>query len=211
MLIIGAKGFAKEVLEILHQNGQTENLCFYDDVNDDLPEKLFGQFPVLRTIEEAKTYFNQTSNKFILGIGNPKHRAMLSDKFEKLGGELYTIVSKNAEVGSFDNSIEKGVIVTSGVIITNSITIKKGALINLNCTIGHDTTIGEYVEICPNVNISGHCTIDDGVFIGTSATILPQVHIGKNSVVAAGAVVTKDVPANVMVAGIPAVVKKELM
>ena len=31
MLIIGAKGFAKEVLEILHQNGQTENLCFYDD------------------------------------------------------------------------------------------------------------------------------------------------------------------------------------
>ena len=211
MLIIGAKGFAKEVLEILHQNGQTENLCFYDDVNDDLPEKLFGQFPVLRTIEEAKTYFNQTSNKFILGIGNPKHRAMLSDKFEKLGGELSTIVSKNAEVGSFDNSIEKGVIVTSGVIITNSITIKKGALINLNCTIGHDTTIGEYVEICPNVNISGHCVIDDGVFIGTSATILPKVHIGKNSVVAAGAVVNKDVPANVMVAGIPAVVKKEFI
>ena len=211
MLIIGAKGFAKEVLEILHQNGQTENLCFYDDVNDDLPEKLFGQFPILRTIEEAKTYFNQTSNHFVLGIGNPKHRSMLSDKFEKLGGELYTIVSKNAEVGSFDNNVGNGVIVTSGVIITNSITIKKGALINLNCTIGHDTIIGEYVEICPNVNISGHCTIDDGVFIGTSTTILPKVHIGKNSVVAAGAVVTKDVPANVMVAGIPAVVKKELI
>lgn len=211
MLIIGAKGFAKEVLEILHQNGQTENLCFYDDVNDDLPEKLFGQFPILRTIEDAKTYFKQTSNQFVLGIGNPKHRSMLSDKFENLGGELHTIVSKNAEVGSFDNNVGNGVIVTSGVIITNSITIKKGALINLNCTIGHDTTIGEYVEICPNVNISGHCTIDDGVFIGTSATILPQVHIGKNSVVAAGAVVTKDVPANVMVAGIPAVVKKEIM
>lgn len=32
MLIIGAKGFAKEVLEILHQNGETEDLCFYDDV-----------------------------------------------------------------------------------------------------------------------------------------------------------------------------------
>lgn len=211
MLIIGAKGFAKEVLEILHQNGQTENLCFYDDVNDDLPEKLFGQFPILRTIEEAKTYFNQISNQFVLGIGNPKHRAMLANKFEKFGGELYTIVSKNAEVGSFDNNVENGVIVTSGVIITNSITIKKGALINLNCTIGHDTTIGEYVEICPNVNVSGHCVIDDGVFIGTSATILPKVHIGKNSIVAAGAVVTKDVPANVMVAGIPAVVKKELI
>ena len=209
MLIIGAKGFAKEVLEILHQNGQTENLCFYDDVNDDLPGKLFGQFPILRTIGEAKTYFSQTSNQFVLGIGNPFLRKKLCDKFESIGGELSTVISKNAEIGSFDNNVGNGVIVTSGVIITNSITIKKGALINLNCTIGHDTIIGEYVEICPNVNISGHCTIDDGVFIGTSATILPKVHIGKNSVVAAGAVVTKDVPSNVMVAGIPAVVKKE--
>lgn len=211
MIIIGAKGFAKEVLEILHQNGQTENLCFYDDVTVDLPEKLFGQFPILRTMEQAKAYFNQTSNKFVLGIGNPRHRSMLADKFENIGGELFTIVSKNSEIGSFDNEISEGVIITSGVIITNSIKVKKGALINLNCTIGHDTTIGEYVEICPNVNISGHCKIDDGVFIGTSATLLPKVHIGKNSVVAAGAVVTKDVPANVMVAGIPAVIKKELI
>ena len=34
MLIIGAKGFAKELLEIFHQNNQTSNLSFYDDVND---------------------------------------------------------------------------------------------------------------------------------------------------------------------------------
>ncbi len=44
MLIIGAKGFAKEVLEILHQLNQLENVVFYDDVNNDAPEKLFGQF-----------------------------------------------------------------------------------------------------------------------------------------------------------------------
>ena len=83
-------------------------------------------------------------------------------------------------------------------------------MVNLSCTIGHDTTIGEFVEICPNVSISGRCTIGNLVFIGTGATILPDITIGNNSVVAAGSVVTKDVPDNVLVAGIPAIIKKEL-
>lgn len=52
--------------------------------------------------------------------------------------------------------------------------------------------------------------IEDGVWIGVNATILPGVTIGKKSIVAAGAVVINDVPANVMVAGNPAVFKKKL-
>jgi acetyltransferase-like isoleucine patch superfamily enzyme len=52
--------------------------------------------------------------------------------------------------------------------------------------------------------------ISDNVWIGMNATILKGVTIGENSVVAAGAVVTKSVPANVIVAGNPAVVIKEL-
>ncbi|WP_079995776.1 DapH/DapD/GlmU-related protein [Bacillus cereus] len=43
---------------------------------------------------------------------------------------------------------------------------------------------------------------------GSSATILPGVTIGNNSVIAAGAVVTKDVPANIVVAGVPTKVVK---
>lgn len=53
-------------------------------------------------------------------------------------------------------------------------------------------------------------TIKSGVYIGTNATILPGVTIGEGSVVAAGAVVTKSVPPGVMVAGVPAVIKKHL-
>ncbi len=52
--------------------------------------------------------------------------------------------------------------------------------------------------------------IGDNVWIGMGAIILKGVTIGENSVIAAGAVVTKDVPANVVVAGNPGVVVKEL-
>ncbi len=51
--------------------------------------------------------------------------------------------------------------------------------------------------------------IADNVWIGMNATILKGVTIGENSVVAAGAVVTKSVPANVVVAGNPAIVIKK--
>jgi len=47
-------------------------------------------------------------------------------------------------------------------------------------------------------------TVEDNVWIGGNATILPGVTIGKNSIIAAGAVVTKDVAANTIVGGNPA-------
>ena len=211
MLIIGAKGFAKEVLEILHQNGQTENLCFYDDVNDDLPEKLFGQFPILRTIEEAETYFNQISNQFVLGIGNPFLRKKLCDKFESIRGELSTVISKNAEIGSFGIQISLGCNILSGVKISNDVAIGKGTMVYYNSVITHDVKIGEFCEISPSVNILGRVHIGNFVSIGAGSVIFPDVLIGSNSVIAAGAVVRNDVPANVMVAGIPAVIKKEFI
>ena len=52
--------------------------------------------------------------------------------------------------------------------------------------------------------------IGDDVWIGANSTILPGVTIGDFSVVAAGSVVTKDVPSGVLVAGVPAEIKKHL-
>jgi acetyltransferase-like isoleucine patch superfamily enzyme len=52
--------------------------------------------------------------------------------------------------------------------------------------------------------------IKRNAWIGAGATILPGVTVGENAIVAAGAVVSKDVPANTVVAGVPAKVIKEI-
>lgn len=52
--------------------------------------------------------------------------------------------------------------------------------------------------------------VEDDVWIGAGSTVLPGVRIGKGAIVAAGAVVTKDVPAFTVVGGVPARVIKEL-
>lgn len=91
-------------------------------------------------------------------------------------------------------------------------------------TIGKNSTLAYKVLISTSANpnspynelaniyppIHEEVNIGDNCWIGAGAIILPGVTIGNGSVVAAGALVNKDVPDNVMVAGVPAVVKKYL-
>jgi len=100
--------------------------------------------------------------------------------------------------------------------------IGKNVFINFDCVfldLG-GITIEDNVLIAPKVSllseghpvdpnlrqslVPGHIHIKANAWIGAGATILPGVTIGENSVVAAGAVVSKDVPANTVVGGIPA-------
>ena len=210
MLIVGAKGFAKEVLEVLHQLNQLENLVFYDDVNEDIDDVLYNKFPVLKSIEQAQIFFKETDAKFTIGIGNPILRKKLYDKFTKIGGKFESTISPKASIGSYDVSIGKGTNILSGAILSNSTNIGKGCIIYYNSIITHDCNIGDFVEISPSATILGRVIIDSFTQIGANVTILPNLNIGKNVIVGAGSVVTKDIPDNSLVIGIPAVIKREL-
>jgi sugar O-acyltransferase (sialic acid O-acetyltransferase NeuD family) len=211
MLIVGAKGFAKEVLEICHQNGELQDLVFFDDVSSDIGDTLYNTFPILKSIEEAKNYFNTIDNRFTIGIGNPQLRKKMYDKFSSIGGVYTSTISKNAIIGNYEVNIDEGSNIMTNVVITNDVLIGKGVIINQISSIGHDVKIGDFTEICPNVSISGNCKLGENVFIGTGAIILPKVTIGDNSIIGAGAVVSKDIPANSVAVGIPAKVIKTLV
>lgn len=210
MLIIGAKGFAKEVLEVCHQNNELNNLMFYDDVNNDVYGKLYDQFPILKSLDEAKKYFETIDNRFTIGIGNPVLRIQIYQKFVALGGVFTSTIATTSVIGHYGNLIKEGCNVMQKVIITNDVALGKGVIINQLTSVGHDVIIDDFVEICPNVSISGNCYIGANTFIGTGAIILPKVKIGDNVIVGAGSVVTKDVPDNCTVVGIPAKIKKTL-
>jgi len=68
----------------------------------------------------------------------------------------------------------------------------------------HDGGAWLFREEIPDLNVFGKIEIKNNCFIGLNSIILPNVTIGPNSVVGAGSVVTKDVPPNTIVAGVPA-------
>jgi acetyltransferase-like isoleucine patch superfamily enzyme len=68
----------------------------------------------------------------------------------------------------------------------------------------HDGSCWVLRERYENLQDFGPIIIEDNSFIGVNAVILPHVRIGPNSIVAAGSVVTKDVPPNTVVGGVPA-------
>jgi sugar O-acyltransferase (sialic acid O-acetyltransferase NeuD family) len=209
MLIFGAKGFAKEVLEIINQNGKLENLVFYDDVNSDIGTHLYNKFPILKSKEEAEHYFENVDRSFTIGIGDPKLREKLYTNFKEIGGKYVSTISKNAVIGSYSTTIGIGSNIMQNVVITNDVSIGIGVVINQISSIAHDVIIGDFCEICPNVSISGNCKIGRRVFIGTGAVILPKITIGNNVIIGAGAVVNKDLPDNCIAVGIPAKIIKQ--
>jgi sugar O-acyltransferase (sialic acid O-acetyltransferase NeuD family) len=211
MIIIGAKGLAKEVLDIFAQRNELENLFFFDDISHDLPEKLYDRFQILRSVEAVEELFRRTNDyTFTLGLGNPLLRHNLAQRFIHLGGAHTSAISSNVSIGMLGNNIANGCTVLSGAVITSGVTINEGCLINPHCSISHDTVIGKFVEMSPGVRITGHVRIGDFSNLGTNSTILPHIEIGSNVIVGAGAVVTHDVDDNTLVVGVPASVKRKL-
>jgi len=204
MVILGAKGFAKQLLQTLQYDNQIDDLIFFDNVNDDLPELLYGRFKILRSWEALENHFKKVSPDFVIGVGGANTRKFLSDKAKSLGGKLCSVISNKIYIGQYDVVLQEGVCVLWGAIIECSVTIGEGTLINLAAGIGHDSSIGNYCEISPFANIAGGSKIGDFTEIGTNAIILPKVEIGSHCRVGAGAVVTKDVPDNMTVVGVPA-------
>lgn len=135
------------------------------------------------------------------------------------------IIGKNVQIG-------KDVVIWNYVVIGDNVKIGDGTKIGSFVDIGKDAVIGKNCIIQAHVTISNECRLSDHVFIGPNSsllndrfphsgflspsiieagaviggcvTILPNVTIGKDCIVAAGSVVTKDVPAKTVVKGVPA-------
>jgi UDP-2-acetamido-3-amino-2,3-dideoxy-glucuronate N-acetyltransferase len=128
-------------------------------------------------------------------------------------------IDDNSKVGTFVE-IQKNAFIGKNCKISSHTFICEGVHIEDNVFIGHNVTFIND-KFPRSVNFDGSMQTDNdwhvvetyikkGASVGSSSTIMCGITVGENSIVGAGAVVTKDVPPNTVVAGVPAKVVKKL-
>lgn len=203
LLILGAGGHGKVVAEAAMLTGRWDEIAFLD--NDSSLSKVLG-IPVIGSFDDYLDYTTVYSNA-IVAIGNNLKRMTWLTKLEQAGYNIPVVIHPYSSVSQFCE-IESGTVVMAGAVVNASSTIAKGCILNTSSSIDHDCVIGNGVHISPGVNVSGSVTVHDYSWLGVGAKIANNITIGSNTIVAAGTVVIKDVPDSVMVAGVPAQIKK---
>ncbi len=115
-------------------------------------------------------------------------------------------------------TIAKNAVIMMGAVINIGAEIGEGSMIDMNAVVGARGKIGKRVHLGAGAVVAGvleppsksPCEIGDDVLIGANSVILEGVKIGNGAVVAAGSVVVSDVPSNVVVAGTPATIIKNV-
>ena len=168
-------------------------------------------------------------------FGDWKDVAPLLDGFVENQDYVVEQDARNSAVPLLDKRainarIEPGAIIRDQVEIGDNAVIMMGAVINIGAEIGAGTMIdmgailGGRAIVGKNSHVGAGAVlagviepasaepvrVGDNVLIGANAVVIEGVQIGSGSVVAAGAIVTQDVPENVVVAGIPARIIKEI-
>lgn len=203
MVVIGALGLATDVLQILIDRQELDGLHFYDDVNGNKEDLFFDKYPIIRTENELKNLF-VSDNRFILAIGNPEIRSLLSRKFMNLGGVPANCISPMSRISDLNVKIGEGAGICSDVVIAGNTNIGIFSLIYHFTFVAHDCNLGDFVQIAAGTKIMGRCEIGDFVMIGPNVTINPGIKIGSHAQIGAGSVVTKDIPAQCVAFGVPA-------
>lgn len=157
---------------------------FLNEMNDEARRITAELNNAYHSMDEIRELFSQLSGKPV----NPTLRIF---------PPLYTDFGKNIQVG-------KNVFINGGCHFQD----QGGITLGDDCLIGHNVvfaTLNHFIEPSERASLQpAPIVLGKKVWVGSSSTILQGVTIGDNAIIAAGSVVTKDVPANAIVGGVPA-------
>ncbi|OPZ32897.1 MAG: putative acetyltransferase EpsM [Tenericutes bacterium ADurb.BinA124] len=201
IVIIGAGGFGREVKWFIDEiNGVNKQWNFIGFVDDNLPKgTVINDSNVIGDV----AWLHEQNLNVVCAIADPIIKKRVLERLTDSKNSYPVLIHPDVRVSKFVN-IGEGTIICPGCIITVNIKIGKHVILDYDSTVGHDAIIGDFSTILPGVSISGHVNIEELVSVGTGAKIIQGLRIGKNTIIGAGAIVTKDIPQNVVAVGVPA-------
>jgi acetyltransferase-like isoleucine patch superfamily enzyme len=144
--------------------------------------------------------------RYVIGAMQPAHRAAVDVVASALGLEPVTLVDPSVTFGA-DVRIGPGVVLGREVRVTTNVTIGRHVLVGERSTVSHDDVLGDHCTIGRWVNLTGNVTLGAGVAVGDRSVVIQGCSIGARTTVGPGSVVIRDLPADSVADGVPAVVR----
>jgi sugar O-acyltransferase (sialic acid O-acetyltransferase NeuD family) len=198
VVLFGAGGHGRAVLDVARRAG-LKVLGFLDDAP--LAPTFLG-FPVLGGREVLAKLAHQAGTSVIVSIGDNRTRLAMAGHVVMQGLPLAAVTDPTAFLAP-DAHLSPGSVLMPGSIVVTGSTIGQNVIINTAATVDHDCVVGDGVHVAPGVHLGGGVAVDSEVFIGIGATVAPGIRIGARSIIGAGTVVLRDVPAGVVMVGNP--------
>jgi len=202
IVVFGAGGHAKVVLDVLDRMGVHEIVGLLDDSAELLGTVRRG-YCVLGGREQFGVLLDKGVNAIIVALGDNQQRKAVYEEAKRMGFTLCSAVDPSAQIGG-GVVIGSGCLLVAGAVVNVDAEIGDNVIVNTGATVDHDCRIGAHVHLSPGVHLAGRVMIGASAHIGIGAVVLPNLNIGKHCIVGAGSVVREDVPDGMVVAGNPA-------
>ena len=191
ILLLGA---TEEVLSLAQATKHNVTKIVEVNNNTTLPE--------IETITESIDILKSEAIKSVMmAFDDPNKKERLYKLYKSIG---FDFVSANLGTCNSDITFVEGLIIQQQAYLSTNCEIGKCVKLNVGSTIMHDAKIGDFCTVAPRATILGRVTLRERVFVGGNATILPDIVIDSDTIIGAGAVVTKNVPSGMIARGVPA-------
>ena len=199
IVVLGAGGHAKVVIELLRDSGERVAVCVG---GMDSPDHCLD-VTVLKGDEHLQKLREAGYGRAFVAIGSNRIRQEVAGQARKLGFSMVNAISPHAWI-SRSARLGCGIAIMAGAVVNAEAVIGDFAIINTGTTVDHDCIIGQAVHLAPQCALAGSVVIEDGAFLGIGCKVIPGMRIGQGALVGAGSVVINEIPASSTVVGVPA-------
>ncbi len=209
IVIWGASGHAKVAADAARASRTFDVAGFVDDVNPSRRGEAFEGAEVLGGRECLDGLLAKGVKRLFIAVGDCAARTRLAAQAREKGFQLVSIVHPKATIAA-GVSLGAGTLAAAGAIVNPGSRIGECVVVNTCASVDHDCVLEDGCHVGPSACLGGRVHVGRGAWIGIGAVVKDGVSIGDGSVVGAGAVVLKDVPAGVVVYGVPAQVVRKI-
>lgn len=194
VVLYGAGGLAKSLIDLMRAAGEVEPVCVVHDrpgrLTDVLGVPVIGGREYLAPLRELGLRYAVNA---VGAVRRIEDRIAVFDLLDGEGFEQPVLVDPAAYLAP-SATVSPGAQIFAGAAVCSAASIGRGAIVNTNAVVSHDCRIADFAHIAPGAILAGEVEVGRATLVGMGVTAAVYLKIGASVIVGNGAVLREDVP-----------------